>query len=202
MTVKINGETIDFTLENEHTLGEVLTALEASLSSQGAAVVGVQVDGAALATEGDEAAPQDGPGEALDKAAARPIAEVGELALEAITAKQLARALKGLCPAISTLAVGLKGLAVLLQSGKQVEAAALIAETSDTLLVFCRIARFTTLFPDDFPGLTPIISELPPVMTEFCQAMADTDIVLLGDLGEYEITPRLEALIRELEGLP
>ena len=45
MNITVNGQKIDSTLENEKTVGDVLTAFQAICDENAAAVIGIAVDG-------------------------------------------------------------------------------------------------------------------------------------------------------------
>jgi hypothetical protein len=102
---------------------------------------------------------------------------------------------------LESIAQNLENLSVLLQSGKQKEADALIQGVSGEIQSLVEMVKFTSLFPDRFGALQDFFRDFTPLLGEFCQAIEDQDIVGMGDLGEYEIKPRLDALVKILVGL-
>jgi hypothetical protein len=189
MTILVNDVKLDFSLEKEQSLGDVLVSLEEWLSEGGAAVIGVAADGEPL--EGD----------ALKAAAGRPLAGVGTLAVRAITAEELRGVLQAQEGALRSLAAKLENLPVLLQGGSRAGAADILRLTADTLGEFCETARFCDLFGGTFTVLVPLLAELPALFGDFCTAIEEGDLVLTGDLGEYEIRPRVLALADALGAL-
>jgi hypothetical protein len=187
MDIEINGERLDAQIDTEKTLGDVLVALEAELSGVGAAVIGVEVNGDAVA---DVAA-----------AARMPLDEVTTVNVRAVTADELKAVLLAEKPEVEDIAKSLENLSVLLQSGKQKEADALIQKTSGEIQNLAGLVKFTSLFPDRFTALQDFFRDFTPLLSDFCTAIEDQDIVGIGDLGEYEIKPKLDALAKILAGL-
>jgi hypothetical protein len=187
MNIEINGERLDAQLDTEKTLGDVLVTLEAELSGVGAAVIGVEVDGTAV--------------EDVQAVAKRPLAEVTTVNVRAVTADELKAVLLAEKPEVERIAVSLENLSVLLQSGKQKEADALIQEVSGEIQNLVGLVKFTSLFPDRFAALQDFFRDFTPLLGDFCQAIEDQDIVSMGDLGEYEIKPKLDALVKILGSL-
>jgi hypothetical protein len=187
MNIEINGERLDAQIDTEKTLGDVLVVLETELSGVGAAIIGVEVDGTAV---GD-----------VHAVAKRPLAEVATVNVRAVTADELKAVLLAEKPGLESIAQNLENLSVLLQSGKQKEADALIKATSGKIQSIVELVKFTALFPDRFAGIQDFFRDFTPLLSDFCKAIEDRDSVGMGDLGEYEIKPKLDALAKMLVGL-
>ena len=52
--------------------------------------------------------------------------------------------------------------------------------------------------PVSFKNLSDFLSDLSPILKDFSDALENSDSVLLGDLSEYEICPRLESLSKAI----
>ncbi len=97
---------------------------------------------------------------------------------------------------------------VALQSGKNKEVSDSIKKVADSIDNFCHIAALASLFPQDF-GSTKIdgkqfgdfFKEFSPILSDFEQALTNNDTVLIGDLSEYEICPRLKAISQALKAM-
>jgi hypothetical protein len=187
MNIEINGERLDAKIDTEKTLGDVLVALETELSGVGAAIIGVEVNGDAVRD--------------VQAVAVRPLSEVTTVNVRAVTAEELKAVLLAEKPELESIALSLENLAVLLQSGKQKEAHALIQKVSSEIQNLVGLVKFTALFPDKFAALQDFFRDFTPLLSDFCQAIEEQDIVGMGDLGEYEIKPKLDALARILVGL-
>ena len=88
-----------------------------------------------------------------------------------------------------------------LQNGHGNDARESIAELADAIDSFCHTTALASLFPEILDAvsvegkkLADFISEFPPLLADFEQALAAQDTVQIGDLAEYEICPRLTAL--------
>jgi hypothetical protein len=187
MNIEINGERLDAQIDTEKTLGDVLVALEAELSAVGAAIIGVEVNGDAV---------QD-----IEAAAQKPLTEVTRVNVRAVTADELKAVLMAEKPELEDIAGSLENLSVLLQSGKQKEADDLIQKTTEKIQDILALVKFTALFPDKFGALQDFFRGFTPLLGDFCRAIEDQDIVGMGDLGEYEIKPRLDTLASLLGNL-
>jgi len=77
---------------------------------------------------------------------------------------------------------------------------------ADNIEVFCRTASLASLFPDTYSAIvvdgkqvSDFFADLTPVLSEFEEALKANDTVLVGDLAEYEICPRLKLASKALE---
>ena len=100
----------------------------------------------------------------------------------------------------------LEEVSVLLQSGKDSEASAVISNLAETVGNFVIAARYATLFPSlyekiliDGKDIGTFFEEFTDILKDFETAMQDKDTVTVGDLSEYEISPRL-TMISEAVG--
>ena len=102
----------------------------------------------------------------------------------------------------------LTNLSVKLQSGKDKEATAMISKLADFIEKFCHTATLSALFPEihsklkiDGKSVNDFFQDFSQILNDFEQAIASKDTVLMGDLAEYEISPRLKAISKTIEEL-
>jgi hypothetical protein len=200
MTIYINGNQANITLDTEKTLEEVLSGLDRELSAVDAVITDIELDGDPLTQDN------------MDEAMQKDISLIQSLALRVVTAGEVQDALKALCGELQALAERLEDVPVQLQSGKPGDAAKALRDAAQTIQTFCfysrvmdlfsgadgEVPRFDALLVDGNPQ-KDFFAELIPVLQDFCNALETGDIVMTGDLAEYEIKPRLSALAAALE---
>ncbi len=100
----------------------------------------------------------------------------------------------------------LEDLPILLQTGKD-------SEAMQQIVTFTELyGKLTRLFPylkaccdidllgeGDSPQIGTLYQELNPILAELTDAFDSSDAVLIGDLVEYEIAPRISTLCTEIE---
>lgn len=189
MELKVNGQHIDITLEDERTVGEVLKAFEAEADKNGATTVSITLNGKNISAE------------AFEEAANEPLTDTTVLELEVISQAELNREFAEARKAFTELSRQLSSVSVLLQSGKDTEANSIITCLASKIDQFCHTATLAALFPDTYRTLNiagseagAFFEELAPILSDFEKALAAKDTVTVGDLAEYEIAPRLEQL--------
>ncbi len=84
----------------------------------------------------------------------------------------------------------LKEVSILLQTGRDKPAMDIIVRFTDIVQAVMNLLPF--LPPD--PERARLLSELTPVLRELVSAFDSRDSVLIGDLLEYEIAPRMERI--------
>ena len=189
MELYINGQKLDITLEGEKTAGEVLRSFEKSAEQSRCATVGIQINGKKIAAED------------FDEAAKMPIDNVERIDLDVVSEDSVCQAFKTAAADIKDTVDLLKQIPVQLQSGGDSKARASIARLADTVDNFCHIIALSTLFPQKFgaikadgKNLSAFFEDFMPVFNDLNEALTNGDTVTLGDLAEYEISPRLAAL--------
>jgi hypothetical protein len=91
--------------------------------------------------------------------------------------------------------VELKEVSLLLQTGRDKSAMDIVIRFTDTVQSLMDILPF--LIPDT--ERTRLLVELTPVLRELVAAFGSRDSVLIGDLLEYEVAPRMEKIVPLLE---
>ena len=194
MDLFVNGTKIDVTLEDEKTIGDVLRSFEITCEENDAAVIGIRADGKKVDAS------------SFDEYAKLPLTASTKIEFEVVTKQSIADSFKKLSTLFASLAERMERVGVDLQSGKGKEATASIAELADNIEVFCRTASLASLFPDTYGAIvvdgkqvSDFFADLTPVLSDFEEALKANDTVLVGDLAEYEICPRLKLASKALE---
>jgi hypothetical protein len=91
---------------------------------------------------------------------------------------------------------GLREVSVLLQTGRDKAAMEVLIGFTDAVQSLMDILPFC---PPD-PARARLFAELTPVLRELVGAFDSRDSVLIGDLLEYEVAPRVERIMPLLEG--
>ena len=194
MELFVNGNKLDITLENEKTVGDVLKSFEEECAKNNATTVSIILNGTIVNAD------------AFDSAAKTPLADDTKLELSVVSESDITNSLAYEAKIARQIAADLEQVPVQLQSGKDKDAAIVISRLADLIDSFCQTTSLAALFPDLFAKLTindaPVntfFEEFSAILGDFKQAMENKDSVLIGDLAEYEISPRLISLADAVE---
>jgi len=189
----INGEAVEVQLEGEKTIGDVLKSFELTCEENNAAVIGINVDEASVTAEN------------FDEKASCPLGKDTKFEFSVVTKDSIKASFSTLSELFSQLSEKMEEVPVALQSGKNKEVSESIKKVADSIDQFCHIAALATLFPQDFSKttingmqFTEFFNDFSPVLKDFELALENNDTVLIGDLSEYEICPRLKAIAQAL----
>ena len=196
MKLIVNGNDIDITLENERTVGEVLKAFEEEAAKNEATTVSISIDGKNISAQ------------EFDEAIMQPLKEDTLIELSVVSKADIRAAFSASKEKFAELSESLKNVSVLLQSGKDGEANATIAVLAGEIDRLCHTATLGALFPEEFQKLLvngmdvgSFFEEFAPVLKDFEDALSAKDTVTIGDLAEYEISPRLRNIADAIEVL-
>ncbi|MCR5123845.1 MAG: hypothetical protein K6B43_01450 [Treponema sp.] len=186
----VNSQKIDITIENEKTIGDILKAFEKEFEANNATTTGISLDGKAVGA--DE----------FDAVFEKSLSDFSKLELSIITLAEIKEAIEAEAKESLELAEKIKDISVAFQSGKDKEAAVLIANLADFINSICTTIKKTAYFPDAFKSLQKengksiedFFAEITPILADLQQAIESNDTVLVGDLAEYEISPRLVSI--------
>lgn len=189
MEIYLNEQKLDITLEDEKTVGDVLRSFEQTASQNKCATVGIKIDGKQIDA-------QD-----FDKAAEQPIESAKRIDLTVVSEDAVADAFKKASADIKDTVELLTQIPAQLQNGGDSKAKASIARLADVVDNFCHIIALSTLFQERFAAikidgknLSAFFEDFMPIFNDLNGALSNGDTVTLGDLAEYEISPRLTAL--------
>ena len=194
MELYVNGSKLDVELENEKTIGDVLKSFETECQKTNATTVNIAVDGCNV------------PPEDFEKVSAQPLKDDTKIELGVISQAAIEASFEQEKIFCHKLSGELKELSLKFQSGNDKEANIMIASLADLIDNICHTASLSALFPERFGNLkidnksfSEFFSEFSQIFKDFEQAISSGDTVLMGDLAEYEISPRLEQLADSLE---
>ena len=187
MFLKVNGQDVDVTLEDEKTVGDVLKSFEDAASQNEATTVGIVLDGENVSPD------------KFDSILSHPLEDKTALELTVLTKGQLVDSLRGISDRIATLS--LEDIPVLLQGGKDKDVATMIDSLASECNDFFHTAAMTSLFAEDYGKLMidgasflDFFRDFLTILSDFKDAMEGNDTVTVGDLAEYEISPRLKSI--------
>ena len=195
MEFYLNDEKIDVTLEGEKTVGDVLKSFEITCEQNNAAVIGIQVNGKQITAD------------LFDEEAKKELKDDTKFNFNVVTQQSIKESFKELSFLFKELALKVSGVPVALQSGRDKEAHTSIKNLADSIEEFCHIAALASLFQEytsitiDGNPFNEFFADFSPVLNDFEQDLKTNDTVSIGDLAEYEICPRLNAISKSLENL-
>jgi len=195
----VNSQKIDITIENEKKVGDILKAFETEFAENNATTIGIKLnDKNVTAEEFDAIYEQD-------------LTDSTKIEFTIVSLADIRSAFSQEANICNELSEKIKNISVNFQSGKDKEANVLIAELADFIDSFCRTAKLSSLFPEDFKSFiekgisgTPVASffqDFAPILNDFEEAIKSNDTVLIGDLAEYEISPRLQSIEETIKQL-
>lgn len=189
MNIEINGQKLEFQIEGERNLGEILGGIESECEKSGMTVTSIMADG------------KDIPADELDTFFALEPNAVGTIELSTISGSDVRAMLGNLGTRFAAYCPNLVEIPVLLQTGKDMRVMEIINACSSDLhnlyqiLPLLPIAGISGNGPDiDGTPLGSYPSVLSPVLRDLLEALEKKDTILVGDLSEYELAPRIEKL--------
>lgn len=192
----INGGKVDVTLEGEKTIGDVLQSFEKTCEENFAAVIGIIVDGKQITAD------------IFDEEAIKPLEENTKFEFTVVTKETIKESFAHLATLFDNLAERMEQVPLDLQNGKNAEVSNSIKELADDIDQFCHVAALASLFPETFTNTSindmnfkDFFKDFSPILQDFEQALQNNDTVMIGDLSEYEICPRLEQISKALKNM-
>lgn len=189
MEIVINGKKIDFEIEREKTVGEILGSIESECEKAGMTVTGLKYDGAEIDAE------------SLDGFFAKSPDSVGTVELTAITGEEILRIMRDLGGRLTGCIPRLQEIPLALQTGKDRSVMETINGCSSDLHSLYQLLPLLPLTGLDSKGpdidgipLVDYPAELSPILRDLLDALEKKDTILVGDLSEYELAPRIERL--------
>ena len=190
----INGEPVDVQFDNEKTVGEVLRSFEMTCEDNKAAVIGITVDGKTITAE------------IFDEEAEKPLTPETKFEFSVVTEQSIKDSFANLSKLFDELSAKMEQVPVELQTGKNKTAIESIKNLADSINQFCHVAALASLFPETFnktsiedKSFNDFFADFSPILQDFEQALQNNDSVLIGDLSEYEICPRLRSISEALK---
>lgn len=194
--IYINGNPVEAQLESEQTVGDVLKSFEITCEQNDAAVIGICVDGKQISAE------------EFDAEADKPLKDDTKFEFSVITKVDIKTSFEELSKCFEELSGKMEEIHSDFQNGKSSVVIESIKELADRIDQFCHVATLASLFPETYKNVTidnknfnDFFADFSPVLIDFENALQNNDTVLIGDLCEYEICPRLKAISEALKSI-
>lgn len=189
MDLFINGNRIDFVTEGEKTVGEALGSIESACEKEGMTITGIRADG------------RDIPAGELDDLFAGKIDSVGTIELSTISGNDVKTLIRELGEKFTDDATLLRDIPVQLQTGKDLTVMETINVFSSNLQNLYRLIPLLSItgLPPNEPVIDGVTldafpAEITPLLSDLLDGLKNHDTILVGDLSEYELAPRIERL--------
>ncbi|MGP1430825.1 MAG: hypothetical protein ACTTJ4_00650 [Treponema sp.] len=189
MVIKINGEVLSYSLETEKNVGELLGSIEAACRKAQETIVTVSADGKELGAE------------KLDDLFAQPVDADIIIELSTVSGADIRSYMRSLAQELLATAAALEQIPVYMQTGKDTQVLALLESLSQKLNELYRALLLSDItgLPADISIEGKLLAEYQKEITAFLQdivtGIEEKDIILVGDLAEYELAPLVKALI-------
>lgn len=182
----INGTPVEVKIEDEQTIGDVLSSFERTCEENKVAVIGIIVNGKQITAD------------IFDGEVNKPLEKNTKFEFTVVSENDIKASFIKLTELFNELAKKMEQIPVELQNGKNLEASNSIKQLADAIDQFCHIATLASLFPQTFKdsaienmNFADFFADFSPVLKDFEDALKNNDTVMIGDLAEYEICPRL-----------
>ncbi len=196
MKFYINGQEADITLDTEQNLGDILKSFELECEKNNATTINIVVNGKEMDASD------------FDQAVQRPIDEIDTLELTTITEDDIWVSFQDIAARFNAIIEDLRLISVRFQNGQDKMALDSVAKLADIVDYFCKVTALSALFPNRFGSMDvesvkvqDFFSDFSSILGEFEEAFKNSDSVMLGDLAEYEITPRIESIITMINAI-
>ncbi|MBQ5434099.1 MAG: hypothetical protein IIU30_11730, partial [Treponema sp.] len=137
-----------------------------------------------------------------------PILDDTSIDLTVVSRTALVRNFKESGKKLEEIQAELGNVSTLLQSGKDAQVGKIITALADEISNFLHIARLSSLFPEFYNSLEAggkdigqFLEDFMPFLKDFEEALGSKDTVTVGDIAEYEISPRLQQMAEAVAGL-
>ena len=181
MILKVNGENVDITLENERTVGDFLKSFESEAAKNQATTTGIRLNGKEI------------PAEEIDGIMENELKDDTLIELDVVSKPNVIESFHKCASSFEEIDSKLSEISVLLQSGRDRDASDTINSLATAMSDFVHVARMSVLFPElyeqisiDGMNLQAFFEEFSPILKDFEGAMESKDSVTVGDLSEYE----------------
>lgn len=190
----INGDETSVQLENEKTIGDVLHSFELTCEENNAAVIGISIDDKIITAE------------LFDEIYNNPLESNTKFEFTVVTRQSIKDSFAQLAILFDELSIKMEQIPTEFQNGNTLNAVESIKNLADNIDRFCHLAALASLFPDTFKNsningmnFKDFFEDFSPILHDFEDAMKNNDTVLIGDLSEYEICPRLKSISEALK---
>lgn len=192
----VNGQKIEVQLENEQTIGDILQSFEQTCEDNNAAVIGITVNGKVITAD------------IFDDEIKNRLTDDIKFEFTVVTVQEIKDSFIKLSELFNQLSEQMEKVPVELQNGHNQEVSQSINTLADSIEQFCHVATLASLFPDTFTNtkvndmnFQDFFADLSNMLKDFEDALQNNDTVMIGDLSEYEICPRLRAISDSLKSM-
>ena len=189
MVIKINGEELSYTLENEKTVGEVLGSIEEACCREHETIVQVAVDGKVLTSH------------EVDLLFKQPVDTDITIDLSTFSGTEIRNYMKALMQDLSKYADDFEQIPVYMQTGKDVQVLNLLGTFSEKLnelnrsLLLSDITELPIDMQIEEKSIHEYQKEITALLQNIVSSIEEKDIIQVGDLAEYELAPLVKTLI-------
>ncbi|MGL4986713.1 MAG: hypothetical protein ACRC5H_06195 [Treponemataceae bacterium] len=196
MKTYLDTQELDITIQNEKTLGEILHGIEVELEKNDATLIEIKIDNVIVK-------PDD-----FEKYFEKDLSLIDTLELISVSSFEITSFIKQVACDYDNLCKKLEAIPVQLQTGQEKAVMQTISELADSLHLFFKALHLSALFPEKFEkivieekSLSEFLNNFSAILKEYLQAFEAKDTVLVGDLSEYEIVPRLQSVMKMVKEL-
>ena len=195
MVIKINGEELSYTLENEKTLGEVLGSIEAACCREHETIVQIKVDGKELTSH------------ELDRLFTQPVDTDIIIELSTFSGAEIRNYMQRLTQELLKYADDFEQIPVAMQTGKDAQVLNVLGTFSEKLNELYRALLLSdvTELPIDIQiegkSIHEYQKEITALLQEIVSSIEEKDIIQVGDLAEYELAPLVKTLINGVSSI-
>ncbi len=195
MVIKINGEELSYTLENEKTLGEVLGSIEEACCREHETIVQVAVDGKVLTSH------------EVDLLFKQPVDTDITIDLSTFSGTEIRNYMKALMQDLSKYADDFEQIPVYMQTGKDVQVLNLLGTFSEKLnelnrsLLLSDITELPIDMQIEEKSIHEYQKEITALLQNIVSSIEEKDIIQVGDLAEYELAPLVKTLINGVSSI-
>ena len=195
MVIKINGEELSYTLENEKTLGEVLGSIEEACCREHETIVQVAVDGKVLTSH------------EVDSLFKQPVDTDITIDLSTFSGTEIRNYMKALMQDLSKYADDFEQIPVYMQTGKDVQVLNLLGTFSEKLnelnrsLLLSDITELPIDMQIEEKSIHEYQKEITALLQNIVSSIEEKDIIQVGDLAEYELAPLVKTLINGVSSI-
>ena len=195
MVIKINGEKLSYTLENEKTVGEVLGSIEEACCREHETIVQVAVGGKELTSQ------------ELDLLFQQSVDTDITIELSTFSGAEIRNYMKNLIQELAKYAEDFEQIPVYMQTGKDVQVLNLLGTFSEKLKELYRslLLSDVTELPIDIQiedkSVHEYQKEITALLRDIVSSIEEKDIIQVGDLAEYELAPLVKTLINGVSSI-
>ena len=195
MVIKINGEELSYTLENEKTLGEVLGSIEEACCREHETIVQVAVDGKVLTSH------------EVDLLFKQPVDTDITIDLSTFSGTEIRNYMKALMQDLSKYADDFEQIPVYMQTGQDVQVLNLLGTFSEKLnelnrsLLLSDITELPIDMQIEEKSIHEYQKEITALLQNIVSSIEEKDIIQVGDLAEYELAPLVKTLINGVSSI-